>query len=85
MNQRKSGLAWSWSSPGAEAVHVDLDEPGKLSRQVFDVDAGTAVDVRRIFASKQRDAHVFHPSAADRSFVNPEVTHCLCWRTVTSW
>ena len=59
MNQRNSGLALPRRLPGAEAVHIDLDQPGKLCRQVFDVYSGAAVDVRRIFTGQQRDPHVF--------------------------
>ena len=38
----------------AEAAHLDRDPPGQRPAQVFDVDAGAAVDVRRILVGEQR-------------------------------
>ena len=32
-----------------EGAHLDADLPGERRREIFDVDAGPAVDVRRIF------------------------------------
>ena len=49
----------------AEAVHVHLDELAQGGHQVFDVDAGSAVHVRWVFAGEQADAHpctVGHPA-----------------------
>jgi hypothetical protein len=41
----------------AEAVHVDVDELGQLTRQQLDVDAGTAVHVGRVLPREHPDAH----------------------------
>jgi len=38
---------------GAEAVHGQLDEVAQLAREVFDVHAGAAVDLGRVFAREQ--------------------------------
>src|SRR5262249_23364820 len=38
-----------------EAADLDRHEPGKLAAQVLDVDAGAAVDVRRILVREERD------------------------------
>ena len=44
--------------PGrAEAAHLELDQLRELARQVLDVHARAAVDVRRILA---REQHGFH-------------------------
>src|SRR6202011_44833 len=36
-----------------EAIDADVDQPGQLPAQVFDVNAGAAVDVRRVLAGEQ--------------------------------
>ena len=41
----------------APAVDFDFDLLGELAAQVFDVDAGAAVDVGRIFLGEERCAH----------------------------
>jgi hypothetical protein len=40
-----------------EAVHPDIGQRTQLRGQVLHVDPGTAVDLRRIFAGHQVDAH----------------------------
>ena len=42
---------------GAPAVHGQLLAPRELARQVLDVHAGPAVDLGRVLAREQRDAH----------------------------
>ena len=41
----------------AEAVHVHLDQLAQRRDQMLDVDAGSAVHVRWVFAGEQADAH----------------------------
>ena len=41
----------------AEALHPDIDQPAKLPGQVFDMDAGAPVDLRRVFPGQQVDTH----------------------------
>ena len=43
---------------GAPAVDVDVDELRELAREVLDVHAGAAVDVRRVLAREEGDPHV---------------------------
>ena len=38
----------------AEAAHLDRDQPRQRAAQVLDVDAGAAVDVRRVLVGEQR-------------------------------
>src|SRR2546428_628610 len=42
----------------APAVHGDVKEPLQLPRQVLDVHAGAAVDVRRVLAGQHGHLHV---------------------------
>ena len=42
-------------------MHRHVDEPGELPREVLDVDARAAVDVRRVLAGEERDAHASGP------------------------
>ena len=42
---------------GAPGVDVDLDQVAQLARQVLDVHAGPAVDVRRVLAREERGPH----------------------------
>jgi len=51
------GAGWGGRARGAEAPHLHLDLPGQLAREVFDVDAGTAVDLGRVLAGQQADPH----------------------------
>ena len=48
------GGAGAWL---AHAVHVDVGQLDQLADQEVDVDAGTAVDVGRILAGEDADAH----------------------------
>jgi hypothetical protein len=41
----------------AEAANIDIHRFRELTREVINVDAGTAVNVRRIFVSKEEDFH----------------------------
>jgi hypothetical protein len=43
-----------WS---AEAVHVDLDELTQVGDEEADVNAGAAVNLGRVLAGQQTDAH----------------------------
>ncbi len=42
---------------GAPAVHREVHARGQLAREVLDVDARAAVDLGRVLAGEQRDAH----------------------------
>jgi len=42
---------------GGPIVHRDLLQPRQLAGEVLDVHAGAAVDLRRVLAGEQRDAH----------------------------
>ena len=55
-----------WARPAAsppssrsapQQCTVDVDEPRELAREVLDVHAGAAVDLRRVLAGQQRDPH----------------------------
>ncbi len=41
----------------AEAVHLDVDQPAQLARQILDVHARAAVDLGRVFTGEEGDSH----------------------------
>ena len=55
----RRGAATSARSP--HACTVDVLEGAQLARQVLDVHARAAVDVRRVLAGEQRDPHAVDP------------------------
>ena len=48
----------------AEAADLDVDVPCQGAREIFDVHAGAAVDVRRVFLGEQRDLAERHGEAS---------------------
>jgi hypothetical protein len=50
-----SGRPWP---VGAERVHVHLDQLPQFSDEIFDVDSGAAVDVRRELSGQDGGMHL---------------------------
>ena len=41
----------------AEAMHLDVDQPAKLTREVLDMHPGPAVDLGWVLAGEERNSH----------------------------